>query len=178
VIISSAGDRNRDVSVGAAAVLQKPVSRDALVEALIGIGLYPPVPGHMFRVLVVDDEPKAVELIAVRLQGLAATVERAYGGREAIEAVRRERPDLIVLDLMMPEVNGFDVVEALLKQPHTAGIPILVVTAKQITSEDRGRLGGNVTNILRKAEFDTYGFLTEVRRAMAGRQRVSHTFES
>ena len=63
--------------------------------------------------LVVDDDPKAVELIALRMLGLASTVLRAYGGREAIEIARRELPDLIVLDLMMPEVNGFDVVEAL-----------------------------------------------------------------
>ncbi len=61
---------------------------------------------------------------------------RAYGGREAIEIARRELPDLIVLDLMMPDVNGFDVVEALQPDPDTARIPILVVTAKQIT---RGR---------------------------------------
>ena len=58
---------------------------------------------------------------------------RAYGGREAIEAARQELPDLIVLDLMMPDVNGFDVVEALKAQPDTARIPIVVVTAKQIT---------------------------------------------
>lgn len=60
-----------------------------------------------------DDDPKAVELVAVRILGLVGTVLRAYGGREAIDAARRELPDLIVLDLMMPEVNGFDVVEAL-----------------------------------------------------------------
>ena len=58
---------------------------------------------------------------------------RAYGGREAIEIARRELPDLIVLDLMMPEVNGFDVVEALQGRPDTGRIPILVVTAKEIT---------------------------------------------
>ena len=71
-----------------------------------------------------------MELIAVRILGLASTVLRAYGGREAIETARRELPDLIVLDLMMPDVNGFDVVEALKQRPDTARIPILVVTAK------------------------------------------------
>ena len=90
--------------------------------------------------LVVDDDPKAVELIAVRILGLAGNVLRAYGGREAIEIAQQELPDLIVLDLMMPEVNGFDVVEALHEHPDTARIPILVVTAKQITAEDRARL--------------------------------------
>ena len=125
------------------------------------------------KVLVVDDDPKAVELIAVRILGLASTVLRAYGGREAIEAARRELPDLIVLDLMMPEVNGFDVVEALNEHPDTARIPILVVTAKQITAEDRAKLNGYVTAIMEKAEFDRDRFTAEVRRAMSGRQLVA-----
>ena len=72
---------------------------------------------------------------------------RAYSGREAIDAARRELPDVIVLDLMMPEMNGFDVVEALKERPETARIPILVVTAKEITDKDRGHAqwlrGGN-----------------------------------
>ena len=94
-----------------------------------------------------------MELIAVRIQGLASTVLRAYGGREAIDTARRELPDLIVLDLMMPEVSGFDVVEALKEQPDTARIPILVVTAKQVTAEDRAKLNGYVTTIMEKAGF-------------------------
>jgi CheY-like chemotaxis protein len=82
-------------------------------------------------------------------------------------------PDLIVLDLMMPEVNGFDVVEALSARPDTARIPILVVTAKRITSEDRGRLNGYVAAIMEKAEFTKGRFAAEVRRAMCGRQVVA-----
>jgi CheY-like chemotaxis protein len=85
----------------------------------------------------------------------------------------RERPDLIVLDLMMPEVNGFDVVEALNQHPETARIPILVVTATQITSENRTKLNGFVTTIMEKANFGHDRFAAEVRRAMSGRQLVA-----
>ena len=126
--------------------------------------------GQTLKVLVVDDDPKAVELIATRVQGLASTVLRAYGGREAIEVARRELPDVIVLDLMMPEVSGFDVVEALKEHPDTARMPILVITAKRITTEDRDRLSRYVTAIMEKAEFDGERFTAEVRRAMSGRQ--------
>jgi CheY-like chemotaxis protein len=77
-----------------------------------------------------------------------------------------------VLDLMMPEVNGFDVVEALSEYPDTARIPILVVTAKQITAEDRTMLSNSVTTIMEKAEFSRERFTTEVRRAMSGRRLV------
>ncbi len=167
VIISIAADRNKGVSLGAAVVIQKPMSRRELYEALVALGLCPPAAGQALTVLVVDDDPKAVELIATRIQGLAATVIRAYGGREAIETARRELPGLIVLDLMMPEVNGFEVVEALRDRPDTARIPILVVTAKHITAEDRVNLNGYVMNILEKGEFDPYRFTAEVRRAMS-----------
>jgi CheY-like chemotaxis protein len=77
-----------------------------------------------------------------------------------------------VLDLMMPEVNGFDVVEALRGYPDTAHIPIMVVTAKRITAEDRTKLNGYVATIMEKADFDRDRFMAEVRRAMSGRHAV------
>jgi CheY-like chemotaxis protein len=169
VIISIVADPAKGFALGAAGVMQKPISRQELYESLVGLGLFPLNEGESLKVLVVDDDPKAVELIAVRMLGLASTVLRAYGGKEAIEAARRELPDLIVLDLMMPEVNGFDVVAALLETPATARIPVLVVTAKLITAEDRERLNGYVMAIMEKANFDRDRFIAEVRRAMAGR---------
>jgi CheY-like chemotaxis protein len=172
VIISIVADRNKGFALGAAAVIEKPISRQELYEALVDLGLFPVTAGRTLRVLVVDDDPKAVELISVRILGLASSILRAYGGQEAIDVARRELPDLIVLDLMMPEVNGFDVVAALNEQPETAKIPILVVTAKRITAEDRARLQGYVTSIMEKADFDREQFTAEVRRAMSGRKQV------
>lgn len=79
---------------------------------------------------------------------------------------RRERPELIVLDLMMPEVSGFDVVEVLKDNPETATIPIVVVTAKALTAQDKATLNGLVAVVLEKATFDHGRFLNEVRRAI------------
>ncbi len=173
VIISIVADRNKGFALGAAAVMQKPISRKELYDSLVELGLLPLSPGETLKVLVVDDDPKAVELIAARIQDLASSVIRAYGGGEAIEAAKRELPDLIVLDLMMPEVNGFDVVEALRGYSETAHIPIMVVTAKRITAEDRTKLNGYVATIMEKAEFDRDRFMAEVRRAMSGRHAVA-----
>jgi CheY-like chemotaxis protein len=173
VIISIAADRNRGFSLGAAAVLEKPISRKALYEALVDLGLFPLTEGQTLKVLVVDDDPNAVELIAVRVKDLAGTVLRAYSGREAIQIARQELPDVMILDLMMPEVTGFDVVEALRKHSETAQIPILVVTAKRVSDEDRAKLSGYVTTIMEKSSFDGDRFVAEVRRAMSGRQSVS-----
>jgi CheY-like chemotaxis protein len=100
---------------------------------------------------------------------MASSILRAYGGKEAIDTARKESPDLIVLDLMMPDVNGFDVVEALNSRVGTAQIPILIVTAKQITAEDRAKLNGSVRTIMDKGALDPERFATEVRRAMSGR---------
>ena len=171
VIISIVADRNKGFALGAAAVLEKPTSRQDLMDSLVELGLFPVSHGQTLKVLVVDDDPKAVDLMAVRLLDLATVVEPAYGGREAIAAARSGRPDLIVLDLMMPEVNGFDVVEALRADADTAGIPIIVVTATEVTAEDRAKLNGYVTTILAKTELELEHFRSEVRRAMSGRQR-------
>jgi CheY-like chemotaxis protein len=173
VIISVVADRNKGFALGAAAVMQKPIARMELYELLVDLGLFPVSKGGTLTVLVVDDDPKAVELIAARVLGLASTVLRAYGGREGIDVARQALPDLIVLDLMMPDVNGFDVVAALHEYPDTARIPILVVTAKQITAEDRAKLDGYVTAIMEKGEFDRDRFIAEVRRATSGRALVA-----
>jgi CheY-like chemotaxis protein len=172
VIISIVADPRKGFALGAAAVMQKPISRSELYESLVQLGLFPVAHGQSLKVLVVDDDPKAVELIAVRMQEWASTVLRAYGGREAIEIARKELPDLMVLDLMMPETSGFDVVEALNKDPGTGRIPILVVTAKHVTAADRKRLNGYVTSIMEKGQFDASRFATEVRRAMSGSYAV------
>jgi PAS domain S-box-containing protein len=173
VIISIVADRNKGFALGAAAVMQKPISRLELYEALVDLGLFPLSQGHTLKVLVVDDDPKALELIALRMTGLATHTLRARGGQEAIETARRELPHLIILDLIMPEVNGFDVVNALQEYPDTARIPILIVTAKPITPDDRARLNGYVTAIMEKADFDPDRFTIEVRRALSRRPMVA-----
>ncbi|MDP9082980.1 MAG: PAS domain S-box protein [Pseudomonadota bacterium] len=170
LIISIAADTDRGFALGAAAVMQKPITRQELYESLADLGLFPRSQAQTLKVLVVDDDPNAVALMAVRVAELGSTVLRASGGREAIEIARRELPDVIILDLMMPEVNGFDVVAALNDEPHTARIPILIVSAKQITAEDRATLNQYVTTIMEKTEFDSERFSAEIRRAMSGRR--------
>jgi PAS domain S-box-containing protein len=173
VIISIVADPNRGFSLGAAAVMQKPISRQELYDSLSELGLLPVVDGKRLTVLIVDDDPQAVELMAVRVLSMSGIVIRAYSGREAIDAARREVPDLIVLDLMMPEMSGFEVVTALNERPETAGIPIVIVTSKEITANDRVRLNGYVSSIMNKNAFDSDSLIAEVRRAMAGRKVIA-----
>jgi len=154
-------------------VLQKPISRHDLHEALVDIGMLPLLGGGSRKILIVDDDPAAIALMAMHVEGLASTILRADGGLAAIEIARREQPDLILLDLMMPHVSGFDVVAALHEEPETAGIPIIVVTAREVAAADRSRLNGYVTAIVEKAAFEPGQFADEVRRAMSGRLAVA-----
>jgi len=172
VIVAGQAKGNLALTGGAAAVLQKPISRAQLKASLDHLGLSA-TPGRTRTVLVVDDDPKAVEVIATFLPAPAYAVVRAYGGSEAIALAARLRPDLILLDLMMPGVSGFEVAEALQSNPDTARIPILVVTAKSITSQDRETLNrdpGKVIHVVEKSGFNRAHFMTEVRRALLSEQ--------
>jgi PAS domain S-box-containing protein len=167
VIISILADRSMGLSLGASAVLQKPVSRADLHSTLTDLGLHASLqPTQPLTILVVDDDPNAVEIIAIHLRDTGYAVVKAYGGSEAIEAAYRLLPDLIVLDLLMPEVNGFDVVLALKNSADTARIPILVVTSKEITAEDRAALNPHAIKIMEKTVLSQGHFLNEVRWAL------------
>ena len=169
VIISIIADSGKGLSLGAAGVLQKPYSRKELDEVLAVLN-FARADGLPPAVLVVDDDPRAVELFAAHLAHGNYRVLRAGGGAEGLALAHAEHPDLIVLDLMMPEMSGFEVVERLKEDPATSAIPILVVTAKSLTAEDRKALNGNVLRIMEKAEFNHGRFINEVRRALRRRR--------
>jgi CheY-like chemotaxis protein len=168
VVIAGHIDSHMALTGGAAAVLEKPIGRNQLKAALGNLGLAATTE-FTRTVLVVDDDAKAVELIAAFLPPPAYAVVRAYGGAEAITLAQRLRPDLILLDLMMPDVNGFEVVKALHRNSETTHIPILVVTAAAVTALDRKALNSNperVIHIVDKAGFNRGAFMAEVRRAL------------
>ncbi|TFD55294.1 PAS domain S-box protein [Cryobacterium frigoriphilum] len=168
VVISGVADNNMALSRGASAVLQKPIGRVALKESLARLGMGP-TPDRTHTVLVVDDDPNAVEILAAFMPSPAYAVVRAFGGSEAIALAGRVRPDLILLDLNMPGVNGFDVVEALQRNAETASIPILVITAREVTAADHATLTqsrGQIVQVIDKADFNRGSFIAEVKRAL------------
>jgi PAS domain S-box-containing protein len=106
------------------------------------------------RILVVDDEPDQVTLIGKILREEGYQIAEAYDGEQAIESVKRYRPDLIILDLMMPNVDGFDVIEYLKWGEETRKIPIIVLTGKELTREQKRDLDGKVERIVKKGMLD------------------------
>lgn len=116
------------------------------------------------RVAIVDDTPDARRLIRRILQSQGDyTIYEATNGREAIALARREQPDLIVLDLMMPEVDGFSVLDALKADARTSSIPVIVVTAKELTPDEKALLQGRIYKLMQKGEFMNEDLADEVR---------------
>jgi signal transduction histidine kinase len=167
VIVSVIADQTKCFVLGAAQVLQKPVAGKTLLKAIGELGLAGEI-GQPLSVLVVGDDPQAVEMAEACLDGQNYNVLRAYGN-EAIKAAQALRPDLVILDLLMSDSSGFDVVEALQSRQDTADVPILIVTSKAITKADRKRLNGYVLTVMEKERFAPEHFLAEVERALHGR---------
>jgi threonine synthase len=116
------------------------------------------------RVAIVDDTEHARRLIRRILQSQGNyTLFEASNGLEAIELARRELPDLMILDLMMPEMDGFAVLDELKANPETAPIPVIVVTAKELTPDEKKRLEGQIHSLMQKGEFLNDELLDEVR---------------
>jgi threonine synthase len=110
--------------------------------------------GRFPRVAIVDDNADARRLFRRILQARDNfTLFEASSGQEALRLTEQEQLDLIILDLMMPGVDGFSVIDALKENPRTASIPIIVVTAKELTSEEKERLNGQIHNLMQKGEF-------------------------
>jgi threonine synthase len=116
------------------------------------------------RVLVVDDNADARVLIRRILQSQGNyTLFEATNGLEALSTAMGEVPDLIILDLMMPEMDGFSVLDALKGKKETSEIPVIVVTAKSLTREEKLRLAGQTKKFLQKGDFLSDEFLDEIR---------------
>jgi CheY-like chemotaxis protein len=114
-------------------------------------------------VLVIDDDPVSRDLLRPVLEAEGWAVEVAEDGQAGLRRVAEAPPDLILLDLMMPRVNGFEVAAQLHNHPAWRSIPVVVMTAKDITEEDRQRLNGNVARVLQKGSDGTGGLLQAIR---------------
>jgi len=120
-------------------------------------------PDRFPRVAIVDDLADARRLIRRILQSQGNfTIYEATNGKDGLDLIRRELPDLIILDLMMPEMDGFAVMDALKADQETANIPVIVATAKELTQEEKTRLGTQIQTLMQKGDFLNDEFLEEV----------------
>jgi len=155
--------------------LTKPIGASALNGILRSQGFLDRPPGgeKTQTILVVDDEPDALDLHSrmIKTQLPECRVLQARNGREALKLIRQERPALILLDLMMPEVDGFAVLEAMHQDESLSNIPVIVVTGQALTTEDMARLNWGVVSVLEKGVFTVEETLAHVASALAHKRR-------
>jgi threonine synthase len=135
--------------------------REGLLAALNRLDI------RLRKVVIVDDDPNAVRLIRRILQARGRfDIREISESVKALEFIRQQKPDLVVMDLMMPEMDGFTLLELLKKDPDLAHIPVVVVTAKELVPEERRRLSGMIQQLLQKGTFLDDELLSEINKAL------------
>jgi signal transduction histidine kinase/DNA-binding response OmpR family regulator len=167
IVVSMLDERGRGFTLGAAEYLVKPVSKDQLLAALYRAAA---MPERKHTVVAIDDDPLAIELVRASLEPEGWTVLGAATGQEGLALIRERQPSAVLLDLLMPGMDGFEVVEALRADPDTKSVPVVILTSKSMTQQDKERLQGRITYVARKTEFDLSGLAGLLRWASTSRQ--------
>ena len=169
VVVCTAGNgRDEAAALGVADFLAKPFSAAHLRETLARV-----LPQSSGSILVVDDEPVVRALVRETLSGNGLEVREAGDGEEALGAVAARTPDAIVLDMMMPTLDGFAVLERLQRDPATRSIPVVVLTAQQLSGEERNFLQARAVSLLEKTDYSAAELRRLVRRAL-GEKPLHH----
>jgi CheY-like chemotaxis protein len=163
IMVTIVDDKNLGYTLGAAEYMTKPIDREQLSAILHRYRCAnPPCP-----VLLVEDDETTREMMRSMLQREGWHVSEAANGREGLERVAESTPNVILLDLMMPEMDGFEFLAELRRTERWRRIPVVVITAKELSAEDRRRLSGSVERILLKGETSREALLAQVRELVA-----------
>jgi signal transduction histidine kinase/CheY-like chemotaxis protein len=162
IMVTIVDEENRAYALGAAAYLTKPVNRECLLKALASCR-----PEHATpRVLVVEDDAHTRGWLARILREDGWELAEAENGRVALERLPLARPDIVLLDLMMPEMDGFEFVDEIRRHDETRHLPLIVLTAADLTEDDHRRLNGGIQKILRKRPGGKDEVLTTLREVI------------
>jgi CheY-like chemotaxis protein len=149
ILMTIVEEKKRGYALGAADYLVKPVDRGKLVALLSNI-----CGSAAGQVLLVDDDDLVRRSVRMALEPIGWRVTEAENGRLALDSLMASRPDVIILDLMMPKMDGFEFLDELRARPDWRDIPVVVITAKELTDQDRSRLNGGVERIIQKSGRD------------------------
>ena len=160
----NANQERRARQAGADSFLRKPVEREHLLAALEDKAVTKSRP----YILIVDDNADTLEIVKEMVGSLDYDVRTATDGREALAEVAQNRPSAIILDLMMPEMDGFEVTHRLRLDPDWREIPVVLLTARDLSNEERNALMHGPTHLLQKGSFSRDDLLEELHRATTG----------
>jgi signal transduction histidine kinase/CheY-like chemotaxis protein/HAMP domain-containing protein len=174
IMITIVDEHRRGIALGAAGYLTKPIDRERLHRLVSRFRA--PVPPT--RVLLVEDDAVQRERMRGWLEGPQWTVREAMNGREALKRIQESKPDVILLDLMMPEMDGFAVVAALQKEAGWRDIPVIVITSLDLDAKDRERLNAGVQFVLVKERFRPADLVERIRWLVHSKPPVSNGMEA
>ncbi len=174
IMVTILDEQRRAASLGAAGYLTKPIDRERL-RGLMGRFRASARPT---RVLLVEDDADQRVRVSGWLEGQQWVVQEAANGREALAQLQTDKPDVILLDLMMPEMDGFAVVAALQKEPNWRDIPVIVITARDLDGKDRERLNSGVQSVLVKEAFRPGELVERIRRLARSEPIISSGMEA
>src|SRR5262245_34011388 len=163
IFLTILDEKTKGYSLGATEYLVKPVDRERLSQVLKRIC----GDRRSSRILLVEDDETTRTVIQHALERDGWAITQAENGRVALARVAETRPDAILLDLMMPEMDGFEFLAELRRHETWRDIPVIVLTAKDLTPEDRRRLDGEVARVIQKGAYDRDELLQEVGRLLA-----------
>ena len=168
IVISMLDDRNVGFALGAADYLTKPVAAQQLISTLSRF-----CPDREAPILVVEDDPAARERVRRVLERDGWKVAEAENGRQALSLLPELHPQLVVLDLMMPEMDGFELASRLRGDPRWRSLPVLVLSALDLSADQRKRLSGSVDVIMRKGGGELEQLLPEIRSLLESTRRAA-----
>ncbi len=174
IVMTIVDDQNLGYALGAADYILKPINRNQLMSVLQKYG----ASQSPNSILVVEDDPINREMLRRQLEKDNWQVIAVENGREALEAIATHPPRLIISDLMMPEMDGFELVHELRQSPRWRSIPVIVLTAKELTETDRQKLYGHVEKIFQKGSYQRQALLAEVHDLLAEAIARSKTKQS
>jgi signal transduction histidine kinase/CheY-like chemotaxis protein len=174
IMITILDEHRRGVALGAAGYLTKPIDRERLHRMVSRFR----ASARPTRVLLVDDDKDQRERLRGWLEGEQWAVQESGNGREALTRLQADKPDVILLDLMMPEMDGFAVVAALQKEPRWCDIPVIVITARDLDAKDRERLNSGVQSVLVKETFRPAELVERIRRLVQSKPFVGSGMEA
>ncbi len=172
LVISALRNSELALSLGATDYLVKPLDRGALQTVLNRLPVPRATPGEP-KILVIDDDTRLVPLLEAMLHHEPCTLIPAYDGKEGVAKARREQPDGILLDLMMPGINGFEVLERLKDDERTADIPVIVLTVRNVTSEERKQLNEHIETLMHKSALTPQALTERIQRIGQGSPKGS-----
>jgi signal transduction histidine kinase/CheY-like chemotaxis protein len=174
IMITILDEHRRGVALGAAGYLTKPIDRERLHRMVSRFR----ASARPTRVLLVDDDKDQRERLRGWLEGEQWVVQESGNGREALSRLQADKPDVILLDLMMPEMDGFAVVAALQKEPRWRDIPVIVITARDLDAKERERLNSGVQSVLVKETFRPADLVERIRRLVLSKPFVGSGMEA